>query len=301
MSNLISVRSFSVAIVVAVVLSASVFIGTTSIASAQATGLVPCSGLDCTTCNFADLANTIIKILFGAVALIFGVMMLVSGFGLVTSGGNPAALNDAKSKFTNALIGLLIMMSAWLIVDTLMRTLLKGDDGVIEGWGPWSEIQCKKQTEPETYRGTGDGTDAGDIVPPPVPPPVAPGTYTHAQALTALGGSFTVVSSESCSDKTKTYCTSLDGVRINTINRLKAFQAAVGIPLVITGGTEVGHAGGTYSHANGYKIDLRVNDTLNNYITTNFTSIGGSKWRDPNGNIYYRHGPPDHWDIAFIF
>lgn len=153
-------------LVVVTVLLGGFFFATTNVSCAA--GLVPCDGLDCTTCDFATLANNIIKVLFGFVALIFGVMMLVAGFGLVTSGGNPAALNDAKSKFTNAIIGLLIMMSAWLLVDTLMRALLVGDNGEIQigGWGPWSQIRCNKQTETQEYVDLNTGHGGPAVVPP---------------------------------------------------------------------------------------------------------------------------------------
>lgn len=81
--------------------------------------------------------------------ILFAVLAVWAGFGLVTSGGNPTALTDAKSRFTNAFIGLLIVLSAWLLVDTLMRGLL-GGEGEIRGYGPWSEIQCMTQSEART-------------------------------------------------------------------------------------------------------------------------------------------------------
>lgn len=36
-----------------------------------------------------------------------------------------------------------------------------------------------------------------------------------------------------------------------------------------TGGTEVGHASGTYSHWNGYKIDISKYTCVGNYIRNN--------------------------------
>ena len=82
--------------------------------------------------------------------------MVWAGFKLVTSQGNPSALSDAKGRFMNAFIGLLIVLSAWLIVDTLMRGLLPGDTGEITGWGPWSQIQCAEQPDSITVPDTID-------------------------------------------------------------------------------------------------------------------------------------------------
>lgn len=272
-----------------------------TISATTTAGIVTCDGynIPCDTCKLTEMVNTGIKLLFGAVGLIFAVIMMKAGLGLTTSGGNQAALEAAKRAFQNAIIGLLIIMAAWLLVDTLMRTLLK-DDGdlgaTFTGWGPWSEVRCVSMAVTQPWsRSPTDGLPPGDVT----PPAVEPGTMSHADAVAALGGAFTISSSGSCSDRNMRSCTSLDGIRTVSINRIREFQAAVGIPLVITGGTEVGHAAGTYSHGNGYKIDLRIDDTLNTYITTNFTPAGASKWKDVNGNIFYRHGPPDHWDITF--
>lgn len=275
-----------------------------------ADGFVTCSGVDCSFCNLVEMANIIIIWLFGVIALLFMVLMVVAGFGLVMSAGNQSELASAKSKFTNAIIGLLIVMSAWLVIDTIMKTLLQdGDlDYMSSGWGPWYEIECTEQTETLGFsRNSGDTSlvnDDGTIPPPsspPATPSIGPGQYTHAEAMAALAGhNITVVSTGGCSDKTKSNCTSLEGVQKNSIQRLIEFQQAYGKPIVITGGTERGHANGTYSHGNGYKIDLRITDDITDYIESNFTSLGGSKWRDANGNVFYRHNPP-HWDIQFRY
>ncbi|MEZ4195269.1 MAG: D-Ala-D-Ala carboxypeptidase family metallohydrolase [Candidatus Paceibacterota bacterium] len=150
---------------------------------------VTCSGTDCSACSLASLVNEVIVWLFGIVFMIFAVLMVVAGFGLVTSGGNTSALQAAKSKFTNAMIGLLIMMSAWLIVDTIMRGLVGGGDtgqpvGEISGWGPWSEVKCMVQTVtilPEDLK----NEKAEPVVPVPGVPsaPVDPSGMTSLSAM----------------------------------------------------------------------------------------------------------------------
>ncbi len=65
---------------------------------------------------------------------------------------------------------------------------------------------------------------------------------------------------------------------------------------------ETGHAGGTYSHSNGYKIDISLNSCINSYVTTQFSYIGergdgAAQYQASNGNIYAKEG--DHWDITF--
>lgn len=125
----------------------AVFVPDTCLAQTGPGGLVNCNGTDCSACNLVELVNRGITILFGAVGVIFAIIMMKAGFGLVTSGGNPGALNEAKSHFQNAVIGFLIVMSAWLVVDIIMRTMMSSGNGDITGWGPWSEVRCLVQTQ----------------------------------------------------------------------------------------------------------------------------------------------------------
>ena len=58
----------------------------------------------------------------------------------------------------------------------------------------------------------------------------------------------------------------------------------------VTGGTEVGHADGQYSHYNGYKLDFSLTSGLSSYIKNTFTRIAdrGSypQWQAASGNVY---------------
>jgi Peptidase M15/Type IV secretion system pilin len=139
-------------------------------------GFVPCSGTNCSACDFVVLGNTAIKWLIGISFLFFAILAVKAGVGLVISRGNPSALSQAKSSFQNAFIGLIIILVAWLLVDTIMRQLVKGN-GTIEGYGPWSEVQCSVQNETQTvlsYEGdnefvgatTVSGTEGGTSVRP---------------------------------------------------------------------------------------------------------------------------------------
>ncbi|MFC6089824.1 hypothetical protein [Saccharothrix lopnurensis] len=121
---------------------------------------------------------------------------------------------------------------------------------------------------------------------------------THAQATSRLrtaGISWT--SSGGCSDRNRPTCTSFDQVNLPTIQGAETLKRASGCALTITGGTETGHASGTYSHWNGYKLDYRLSSCLDSYVKNTFTSIGGSKWRSGSGNVYYLEG--NHWDVTY--
>ncbi len=114
-------------------------------------GFIPCSGTNCSACDFVVLGNTAIKWLIGISFLFFAVLAVRAGIRLVISQGNSSALESAKSSFTNAFIGLIIILVAWLLVDTIMRQLVKGG-GEITGYGPWAEVQCSEQVKSELKR-----------------------------------------------------------------------------------------------------------------------------------------------------
>ncbi|PPK66829.1 hypothetical protein V5P93_004867 [Actinokineospora auranticolor] len=121
---------------------------------------------------------------------------------------------------------------------------------------------------------------------------------THAQATAQLTASgITWSSSGNCSDRNNATCTSFEQVNQSTIQGAQTLKSASGCGLNITGGTEVGHAAGTYSHYNGYKLDFALSTCLTNYIHNTFTSIGGDKWESASGNIYYYES--NHWDVTY--
>lgn len=134
--------------------------GALDVVVAQEVGLSQlsqCSGTDCSACNVVHLANGIIKWLIGILFVIFAILVAVAGVRLVVSGGNHHALDEAKSMFLNAIIGFIIILSAWLIVDTIMRALVGTDErpgqlaigGKATGYLFWSQVQCQRVYTPE--------------------------------------------------------------------------------------------------------------------------------------------------------
>ncbi|HEV2779382.1 MAG TPA: hypothetical protein VGX25_08265 [Actinophytocola sp.] len=121
---------------------------------------------------------------------------------------------------------------------------------------------------------------------------------THAQATSRLrAAGITWSSSGNCSDRNNPTCTSFEQVNLTTIQGAETLKSASGCALNITGGTETGHASGTYSHWNGYKLDYSLYSCVGNYIRSRFTYIGGNKWRSGSGNIYFLES--NHWDVTY--
>jgi|GEM_PF-787971 len=122
---------------------------TPDVVSAQVPLASPCEGTTCSSCDLVDMGNNLIQWLIGVVTVLFAVVMAIAGFQLVTAGGNPSALQSAKEKFTNGIIGFIIILSAWLLVDTIMKGLV-GNNGQVNGGLFWAEIECWTQTENRT-------------------------------------------------------------------------------------------------------------------------------------------------------
>lgn len=98
---------------------------------------------------------------------------------------------------------------------------------------------------------------------------------THAQATSQLRASgITWSSSGNCSNRYNSTCTSFEQVRQTTISGIRTLKSASGCAINVTAGTEVGHASGTYSHWNGYKLDMSKYSCITNYIKNHFTYVG---------------------------
>ncbi len=111
-------------------------------------------------------------------------------------------------------------------------------------------------------------------------------------------------SSGKCANRQGRNCTSLEAVRSATVSSAIELKRRSGCPLVVTGGTEVGHAPGPYSHYAGYKLDIKPNACINRYIMKNYPSQGvrgdGARLYGQSatsGPLFAREA--DHWDILF--
>src|ERR1700712_3326091 len=93
-----------------------------------------------------------------------------------------------------------------------------------------------------------------------------------ASQLSAAG--VTHSSSGNCTTRSNSTCTSYDQINQSTVTGVITLKHSSGCAINITGGTEVGHASGTYSHYNGYKVDVAHNSCIDSYIHSAFSRIG---------------------------
>ena len=119
-------------------------------ASAQVGRLVVCDGVDipCDFCQLVDIGKRIVDFLITIAIVIATIIIVIAGIRLATSAGNVQAKEDAKKYLTNAIIGLILVLASWLVIDTIMKILVQqegslGGSGV--SFGPWNELDCPRQ------------------------------------------------------------------------------------------------------------------------------------------------------------
>lgn len=116
---------------------------------AGAADLVPeCGGEGqpaCQACYAVELVNNVVSWLVMILGVIAAILIVAAGARLVTSGGNASAKEQAKSSMTNLIIGYLIVLSAWLVIDYGLRALLV--EGGSARFGIWNQISCVDQPE----------------------------------------------------------------------------------------------------------------------------------------------------------
>jgi hypothetical protein len=109
---------------------------------AQAAGLIPCSGINCTVCDIFKLIKNIINFLVIYVtAPVAGLLFLWSGIMMIMSGGSEDKFKKGKTILVNTVIGAVIVLASWAIVNTLIVTLASNTAGV--NVSNWWRVNCQ--------------------------------------------------------------------------------------------------------------------------------------------------------------
>jgi len=103
--------------------------------------IVSCDGVECNTCHVIKTANNILTFFIEVAIYIAGIMFAWGGLLMVMSGGDRGKFEQGKAKMTDAVIGIIIVLAAWLLVDTVLKLVLS-DDVQSKVFGFWNQIQC---------------------------------------------------------------------------------------------------------------------------------------------------------------
>jgi hypothetical protein len=198
----------------------------------------------------------------------------IGGIIYIVSAGNSNMIGIAKNIIKKTLIGFALMLAGWLLVYTLLVFLSAGN--MLGSGGKWYEFNCDLESN---FQG-------------------------EASVISEEESSIrSLLSEKNISINKLPPATQVAGLTEDTIQDLISFQEAYESELVITGGSESGHAPGIASHGSGQKVDLRLNASLDEYIRTTFTPFNSSRtdvseaYTDEKGNYYYLEN--DHWDVCY--
>ena len=106
------------------------------------TGLVPCDALSCKWCDLMKLGERIINFMIMISLPIAVVAIVVGGIFMIISGGSEAKFKQGKDIATAAVIGLILALISWLIIDTIFQIIV--DPGQFPA--PWNQLKCGKIT-----------------------------------------------------------------------------------------------------------------------------------------------------------
>jgi len=185
-------------------------------------------------------------------------------------------VEEGKEIMYSALLGLLLLFGSWLILYTINPDL--------------ATLKCEPLPPASSVTSPS---------PSPTPSPT-PGTQGDQQVRDELTSHNISVNKSCVQGSSDSTC--LNGLQQNTISGVENIQQNCGCSLTITGGTEPGHSeSGTYSHTNGYKLDLRPG-TVDNYVQQQGCGKApqDTNCKGADGNTYrYETAGGAHWDVCF--
>ncbi len=120
-------------------------------AFAASQGIVPCNGVDCQACHLVDLLQNLINFLLGLSIPISIGLFAYAGILYFTSASNPSNKGKARGIFSSALIGLIIALGAYLVVETVLHAVLTKSY-----WEGWNTIKCVNDSQRRTNTSIGD-------------------------------------------------------------------------------------------------------------------------------------------------
>ena len=93
--------------------------------------------------GFAGVLQLIQNLMNAGISIGILICVLVIAFAgmlFILTPANPENHSMARQMLTNAAVGLLIILSAWIVVDFVMKVLYQGESGQEGKFGPWNEI-----------------------------------------------------------------------------------------------------------------------------------------------------------------
>jgi hypothetical protein len=228
-----------------------------------------------------------IKLLVASAGAVAVVMLIIGGTQYVAAGINPSAKGDAKERIWNAIIGLTLVLTSYLILNSIDPRL----------------VQFNLALPPVGAMPTSPTAITASPTAPPPPSGVWPDDANERSQLAARGVG---VKTPTCTTIGQTGCTSVSGLGQSAINGLGSLKSSCsGCSITVTGGTEYWLHSATTRHRPGNSVvDIRRGSSpaLDAKIVTG-TALGAGSCSNLgqryslNGAIYVNEG--GHWHVCY--
>lgn len=86
-------------------------------------GIVPCHGSECDWADLVSLGQNVLNLIVTLAVIVSAIMFAYAGMLFFSSSANASGLEKAKKIFAGVIIGLVIILTAWLIINTILETL----------------------------------------------------------------------------------------------------------------------------------------------------------------------------------
>ena len=100
-------------------------------------GIVPCGkntgenedkSQACTICHLIEGIHNIVQKIVGLIVVTATVVIVVAGVMYIVSAGNPAMITMAKTAMKNALIGVIVVLTAFMMITFIVNTVFNNYD-----------------------------------------------------------------------------------------------------------------------------------------------------------------------------
>ncbi len=135
------------------------FLLTPQPASAAAFGLIPCALQDdnqatnwddqapCTLCHFLIGMNFVVKFLRNLMTAIAIAIMVAMAIMYIVSAGNEEMMATAKKGIIGSLIGIVVILLAWVIVNFIFTLPIFANNGLVKTDGSWDTFTCNTTSQ----------------------------------------------------------------------------------------------------------------------------------------------------------
>lgn len=94
----------------------------------------------CTICDFLSLIDNVVKFITVLAPLLVVIFIIWGAFLIITAAGNTSRMVKGRQVIVTAVVGMLIVLGAWLITSTTFLIITGAYEGPLPL--PWYSIRC---------------------------------------------------------------------------------------------------------------------------------------------------------------